>query len=178
MNMPSADNHERFTELWTEAQPSVSHFIHSMIRDSAAAKDVLQTTALALVRKFSSFDQSREFLPWALGVARFEVLAHRRDHARNVVKFDTELIDQLTASWAEVAAEISDEAAALQRCVGKLPDKSKKVVRLRYVDELNSKEIATQLGRQPGNVRVMLQRIREQLRACVERQLRMEGGKA
>ncbi|MEM7600349.1 MAG: sigma-70 family RNA polymerase sigma factor [Verrucomicrobiota bacterium] len=176
--MSSTDPHERFTQLWTEAQPSVSHYIHSLVRDPAAAKDVLQATALVLLRKFGEFDLSRDFLPWALGVAKFEVLAHRRDHAREVVSFDSDLLDQLTTSWAEVATEISDEAAALQGCVGKLPDRAKRIIRMRYVDELNSKEIAAQLGRKPGNVRVMLQRIREQLRNCVEMEMGAERGTA
>ena len=176
--MTAKDDHERFTELWTEVQPVVSHFIRSLLRDSAAAKDVLQSTALVLLRKFANFDPNRRFLPWALSIAKFEVLAHRRDHARCLVSFDSELMDQFTKSWAEVAPVISDEASALQACVGKLPEKAQNVVRLRYVEDLNSKQIAERLDRGPGNVRVMLQRIREQLRECVERTLRAEGGAA
>ena len=174
--MTSNDEHERFTEHWTEVQPVVSHFIHSMVRDSAAAKDVLQSTALVLLRKFSDFDSNRRFLPWAMAIAKFEVLAHRRDHARCLVSFDSELMDQLAESWVEFAPAVSDEVSALQGCVGKLPEQARRVVRLRYADDLNSKEIAKRLNRDAGNVRVMLQRIRLQLRECVERAMRAEGG--
>ena len=174
--MVEKGEHERFTELWTEVQPVVSHFIHAIVRDSAAAKDVLQSTALTLLRKFSDYDPKRRFLPWAMTIAKFEVLAHRRDHARSLVRFDSELIEQLTESWAEFAPAISEEAAALQVCVGKLPERARNVVRLRYVEDLNSVQIAARLDREPGNVRVMLQRIREQLRDCVRRQLKVEGG--
>jgi DNA-directed RNA polymerase specialized sigma24 family protein len=49
------------------------------------------------------------------------------------------------------------------------------MLRLRYFEELNSEEIARRLGSKSAAVRVTLQRIREQLRACVEQQLRTEG---
>ena len=49
------------------------------------------------------------------------------------------------------------------------------MVRLRYYDELTAEEIARQIGGTGAAVRVTLQRIRQQLRECVERQLRAEG---
>ena len=49
------------------------------------------------------------------------------------------------------------------------------MVRLRYYDELTAEEIAQRVGGTGAAVRVALQRIRQQLRECVERQLRAEG---
>jgi DNA-directed RNA polymerase specialized sigma24 family protein len=48
------------------------------------------------------------------------------------------------------------------------------MVRWRYVEELSSEEIGGLLGTKSAAVRVALQRIREQLRACIERQMRLE----
>ena len=175
---PMTDLHsqEQFTRLWTKAQPVVSHYVHSMVRDSDAAKDVVQTTAITLLRKFTHYDPARDFLPWALGVAKFEVLSHRRDHARDVVQFHSELMDQLTEQWVEVAEEMSDQTAALQHCVTRLPEKSRQLVRLKYLEGLNSSELAERLNRKAGSIRVTLQRIREQLGVCVEQQMEAVGG--
>ena len=174
--MKDFHSHERFTRLWTKAQPVVSHYVHSMVRDSAAAKDVVQTTAIALLRKFALYDPTRDFLPWAIGVAKFEVLSYRRDHARAVVHFHSDLMDQLTEQWVEVAEEMSDQAAALQDCIKKLPEKSRQLVRLKYLEGLNSRELACRLNRKAGSIRVTLQRIREQLGVCVEKQMEAVGG--
>jgi DNA-directed RNA polymerase specialized sigma24 family protein len=46
------------------------------------------------------------------------------------------------------------------------------VVRLRYFDDLTSDQIAAKTGGSGAVTRVTLQRIREQLRDCVERHLR------
>ena len=45
----------------------------------------------------------------------------------------------------------------------------------RQLHELTAEEIARQIGGTGAAVRVALQRIRQQLRECVERQLRAEG---
>ncbi|MDF1753389.1 MAG: sigma-70 family RNA polymerase sigma factor [Verrucomicrobiales bacterium] len=174
--MLSEEDQQTFTRLWTEAQPSVSHYLMSLVRDSATAKDLLQNTALVLLRKFSEYDRDKPFLPWALGVAKFELLGHRRDQARSRVMFDSEMLDRYTEKWSELAPVESDDSAALQTCLAKLPERLRKVVRLRYFDDLNSGEIAKALGMNAGSVRVSLQRTRDQLRKCVERELGMEGG--
>jgi RNA polymerase sigma-70 factor, ECF subfamily len=162
---------ERFTRLWTDAQPAVAGYVHSVVRDSAAAKDIVQETALVLLRRFAEFDATRPFLPWALGVAKFQILGHRRDAARSLVTFDTTLFESFTEMWAELAPRMSDEAAALQTCLDKLADRGRHLVHLRYFETLSSDEIARRIGSNSGSIRVMLQRIRDQLRKCVERQL-------
>lgn len=174
--MLSEEDQETFTRLWTEAQPTVSHYLLSLVREPATAKDLLQKTALVLLRKFSDYDRDQPFLPWAMGVAKFELLGHRRDEARNRVLFDSELLDRYTERWSELAPQQTDETAALQHCLGKLPKRLRRVIRLRYFEDRNSGEIAKALDLTAGNVRVTLQRTREQLRQCVERELRVGGG--
>lgn len=176
--MLSARDQERFTRLWTEAQPAVAGYVHATVRDVAAAKDIVQETALVLLRRFGEYDAARPFLPWALGVARFQILGFRRDEVRSPVTFDSELFDRFTSLWAELAPRISDEGAALQTCLEKLAHRSREVVHLRYFEALSSDDIARRLGSNPGSIRVLLQRTREQLRKCVERQLGASAGAA
>ena len=42
---------EKFMQLWTTAQPAVAGYVRSVVRDGAAAQDVLQDTALVLFRR-------------------------------------------------------------------------------------------------------------------------------
>jgi RNA polymerase sigma-70 factor (ECF subfamily) len=165
---------ERFMRLWTESQQAVVNYIHATVRDPAAAKDLAQETALVLFRRFAEYDGERPFLAWALGVAQFQVRGFHRDAARSLVCFDTELLDRFTELWAETAAAASARSSALEICLKRLPARPQQMLRLRYFEELNSQEIARRLGSKSAAVRVTLQRIREQLRACVEQQLRTE----
>lgn len=167
---------ERFMRLWTSSQPSVAAYIHSLVRDRAAAEDLLQETALLLFRRFAEYDANRPFLAWALGVARFKVMGSQRDAGRSLLVFDDEALENFTETWAEQAGGMSDRAAALESCIDKLADHARRMVRLRYFEDLSAERIAAKLGGNPGSIRVALQRIREQLRECVERIIRLDGG--
>lgn len=179
--MLSNEQQEAFTRYWTEAQPAVSHYIASLVSDAWAARDILQNTSLVLLRKFGEYDSSRPFLAWALGIAKFEVLGYRRDAARSRLVFDSELLESYTQTWAELAPGLGDEAVALKVCLRKLPRRQRELVRLRYFEEWNASEIANHLRMTPVNVRAILKRVRDGLRECVSRQVRidqMEGGSA
>ena len=139
------------------------------------ADEVLQETSLVLFRRFDEYDEQRPFVAWALGVARFQVLSLNRDAARSRVAFDTELLVRFTETWGELPPGASDRSLFLQDCIQRLAARARQMVRLRYYDELTAEEIARQIGGTGAAVRVALQRIRQQLRECVERQLRAEG---
>ena len=55
---------------WTLAQPAVSAFVQAMVPDRAERDDVLQEVAMAVLESFGSYDRSRPFVPWAIGIAR------------------------------------------------------------------------------------------------------------
>jgi RNA polymerase sigma-70 factor (ECF subfamily) len=101
-----------------------------------------------------------------------------RDRARERSVFDAELLEAFTAQWA-VAAPVADRrTGALQECLERLPGRARELVRLRYFDELSAEEIARRTGANGASLRVMLQRVREQLRECIERRMQAEGGAA
>ena len=167
---------ERFMWHWTASQPSVGNFIQALVRDRATAEDLLQETALVLFRRFAEYDEQRPFVAWALGIARYQVLGMRRDLARSPLVFDDELLEKFTAAWAEQAVEQSDHGANLETCIDRLASHARHLIRMRYFEELNAEQIALRIGGNGASIRVTLQRIRGQLRNCIERQNQLERG--
>src|SRR5258708_8332193 len=108
------DAHERFTLLWTAAQPIVGSYIGSLVPDFQEAEDLLQEVALVLLRKFPEYDDRRPFVAWALGVARFEVLHAHRSHARSFVAAQSDLLENVTAACTELTPELDPRATALR----------------------------------------------------------------
>ncbi len=60
---------------------------------SEDAKDAWQRTNVTLWRKAAEWRPETDFLPWALAVARFEVLATVRDRQRELLAFDSDVIN-------------------------------------------------------------------------------------
>ena len=167
----------QFTRFWTEAQPAVAAYVRAVVRDSDVAKDIVQNTAVVLLKKFDEWDGHRGFLPWAMGFAKFEVLAHRRDTARSRIVLDEALLDAVTETWSSVVAEIDHEQSALQDCLETLAPRAREIVRLRYFEELQLPQVAERIDSTAGAVRIAAMRIRRQLLDCVNRRLGTEGGR-
>ena len=51
------------TRLWTLAQPVVSAFVTSVVRDFKDRDDVLQEIAVAAIESFDAYDPKRPFVP-------------------------------------------------------------------------------------------------------------------
>lgn len=168
---------EHFNRLWTSHQSSVSGYFNALMRDRQATEDLLQETALTALRLFSEYDPQRPFVAWILGIARFKALGLQRDSARCRLVFDGHNMERFTENWIELASGQAKRSEALETCLDKLADHSQQVVRMRYFEELNAEQIAHALGGNSGTIRVTLQRIRNELRQCIERSIRqMEGG--
>jgi len=85
----------------------LSH-IRSTVTDFHRAEDLLQETAGTVVEKFSEYDSSKPFLPWALGIARNKVLDALRKSTRDRLVFDESVVTQLSMTYAELQVDASD----------------------------------------------------------------------
>ncbi len=157
------------TRQWTLAQPAVSAFVTTVVRDFGDRDDVLQDIAVAVIESFDSYNSNYPFVPWAIGVARNQVGLYLRSRSRDPLVFDDDAVACLAIAFHEEAQEQSATFDFLQDCLGSLDGRSKKLIGLRYTNDMKLAAIASQADMTPNSVAKSLQRIRDQLRACIER---------
>jgi RNA polymerase sigma-70 factor (ECF subfamily) len=165
--------------LWGEAHLSVRAYIQSLVGDPETADDLLQEVALAAFTSFASYDPTRPFIGWALGITRHHIHRSWSEKTRQrLVVSDMALI----ADMAQIAEDADDVAVArresLRACLDHVQGRSWEILRLHYGEDVGTKEIAERLGIAVGHVRVLMHRIREALRDCIERRQRAEAGGA
>jgi RNA polymerase sigma-70 factor, ECF subfamily len=160
---------EQFTRLWTEAQPIVAGYLRALVRDRAIAEDLLQETAVDLMRRFAEYDPGRPFNAWALGCAKMHVLSWRRDESRNLITFDEDLLNEFTLHYVKAGIRIHKHAADLDECLEGLSGRSREAIHLHYYEDLSMGEISKKLQMTDVAVRVMFSRLRSWLRECIER---------
>ncbi|MEK7414699.1 MAG: sigma-70 family RNA polymerase sigma factor [Planctomycetota bacterium] len=168
--MHDADQ-EQFARYWTQAQTAIAGYVTAMVGDTHVANDVLQDVAVAALRKFSTYDPQRPFVAWAMGIAKTQILAQRRDGARAASRFSSTLIDLLTMEWETVLPEANVRSRALIACIQGLDRRGRELIQWRYQEELAPPNIATRLGCREGAVRTALSRLRATLHACIERRV-------
>jgi RNA polymerase sigma-70 factor (ECF subfamily) len=154
---------------WTLAQPVVSAFLHSVVREARDRDDLLQEIAVAVLDCYAkSYEPQRPFLSWALGVARNQVGLYLRRRRRDRLVFDEATMLALSTAFMESAEVDSSPLAELRDCLQQLARRSRELIDLRYEQDLKPAAIAERMGMTANAVAKALQRIREQLKACLE----------
>ena len=168
--MTQADKTEFFVQQLTEHQTQLYGYIYSLLADHSRAADVVQETNLVLWRKMTEFDPEKPFLPWAFAVARFQVLAHLRDHQRDRLLLDAELVESLTPA-VEQQAEVDAVREALRPCLQRLTPANRELIEHRYIRGKSVADVAAAVDRTAGAIKVALLRIRRQLAECIEKRM-------
>ncbi len=161
------------TKQWTLVQPVVSAFVAAIVRDFASRDDLLQEIAVAIIQSYERYDETKPFQAWALGIARNQVRNYLRQQSRDKLTFDEQAIANLADSFDQ-CSDYLHSLEHLRDCVGKLDDKARRVLELRYAEDLKPAAIAQQLQLSANTVAKALQRIRDTLRDCIARHLDLE----
>lgn len=174
--MPPADQtdaHERFTRLLLESEPVMLRSILVLVPNRADAREIVQETAVALWRQFDSYDPERPFLNWAMGFARIETrrFLARQQRRAQLSEQAMEVLQQEMEQEQGFASAIEKHLAT---CLGKLPEKQRRIIQGYYHDGRSPQWLSEKEGRTIEAIYKAIQRIRADLQVCIETQIRKE----
>lgn len=169
--------YEAFVGLFARHESELRRFLASFLPVWGDVDELLQRTAIAIWRKFDQFDLDTNFMKWACVVARFEALAYRRKAARDRLVFREDVLELMADEAAAETAGRNAEHAALESCLGALPEKQRAFVMLAYTPGVKIHELATEAGSTAAAFYMRLKRLRRQLMKCVESKT-LEAGEA
>jgi RNA polymerase sigma-70 factor (ECF subfamily) len=168
----AAESKAEFAELLRQHQSQLFAYIYSLVHNFDDADDLFQQTSLVLWDKFDQFDRSKRFLPWACGVARYEVLNYLRARNRHRLYFSDELNLALVEAQDDLEAEpLEDQRDALAGCIKKLRRRDAELLEAFYGRSLCVSDVANAWGRSTHSIHNSLRRIRRALFECVRRTL-------
>lgn len=167
----SAAQRRQLARLWMEAQPSVLSYICAGVHRFHDAEDILQEVAEDAAARFDSYDASRPFVAWALGIARYKIADHYRARQRAGAD-DLQLSEPALVALADAHVRRVDSIkpmyAALEDCMDELSNRNRVMLKLRYEDDESSAAIAERFDTTAKTVRVTLTRVRAQLAKCIK----------
>lgn len=179
MNQDQSENQRReaFTQHWMTAEPSVSAYVFAVISNFHDAEDLVQQIAQETARRFDQYDPERPFLGWVLWITKSRVIDFYRQSSRDRVVFSNDLLSRLGEVIASREAGRNARREALEYCLDSLPERSRKLLDLRYVENCSSDRIARSVSSTSASIRVTLTRLRDRLAECVQQRLAMEEAK-
>ena len=139
-----------------------------VVRDAHAAEDIFQNVALKAMEKEVDFESEGAVLSWAFITARREGIDWLRRHRRESAGLDQEILQLLQREWLYEPTDRGDARMhALRHCLDALPEKSKRLLRLRYFEQYSCAEVANNIGTEINAVYKRLSRLHRILASCV-----------
>jgi len=153
------------TELCRRFAPRIRLYGLRHLHDEDRARDLVQAVLLAVLQaaragRIADPDHVDRFM---LGTSRNVAQRMRETDARTT---------RDDAALARIAAPLEEhervDATALARCFGALDERGRQVVKLSFIDECASDDIAARLAMSTANVRVLRHRAIAALRRCLD----------
>jgi RNA polymerase sigma-70 factor (ECF subfamily) len=151
--------------LVREHQAGVWRYLRVLGCPAAEAEDLTQETFLAVLTKpFHDYNRQAT-AAYLRQVARNLFISGRR---RAVAVAE---LDEAEAAWLQWAVKDDGQELmdALQACLQKLTDRARQALDLRFGRQSPRAEIAAALGLSEDGAKNLMQRAKQQLRACIEK---------
>jgi RNA polymerase sigma-70 factor, ECF subfamily len=148
---------------WDDARRLCLRLAYRYAKNPSEAEDIAQDALLRAWRRRSTLRESGSRKQWLATIVRNEAF---RQHARvrpdpvDTMETDVGIDDE------RVMATV--ERADIQAALGRLNERDRQLVRLRYEEDLTQAGIARRLGLPEGTVKVRLHRVRNKLRREID----------
>jgi RNA polymerase sigma-70 factor (ECF subfamily) len=143
-----------------------------VVRDAQAAEDIFQNVVVKALAKENCFPTEGAALSWAFITARREGIDWLRRRRTETPVLDADVLDLMDREWLSENSRADSRSEALQECVSEMPEGSRELLRLRYVEGHACKEVAKALGVGLEAVYQRLSRLHRALKGCIEQRLR------
>lgn len=161
-----------YKRLMQKYHDPIYNFIYRMVHDKYQVEDLTQEAFIKAFHSLASFNEEYAFSTWLYKIATNNSIDYIRRR-----KLQTFSIDKpIEAKDSDYAFELPDEtyetdkdmistqrAALLNEAIKNLPDKYRRVIHLRHVEEKSYEEIAEILRLPIGTVKAHIFRAREML---------------
>jgi len=166
--------HAEFLRCYSQNHHRIFGYILTLLPNTADAEEVLQETSIVLWNKFDTFRPGTDFVRWACAVAHRMALKYLRDRKKNPPLLSENMLQVIAAVRLENSDVLEQRRKALEGCLKKLSERDRQLVQQRYAEKVNTRQLASQIGRPENTVYKALSRIRRQLMECVDHALRVE----
>jgi RNA polymerase sigma-70 factor (ECF subfamily) len=174
MTPEETQRHHLFLRAFTAHEPAIRAFVRRLVPSRADADDVMQEASVVLWEKFDSFREGGDFLAWAFGVARFEVLGWLRDKGRDRLVLDEAVITKVAEEAAADEPLLQRQREALEDCMAKVAPEKRRLLMQAYQPESRIQDLARGSGRSVTGFYQWLHRMRRILLDCIRRALARE----
>jgi RNA polymerase sigma-70 factor (ECF subfamily) len=153
---------------------AVYAYVRYRVSNAEIAEELTAKTFLKALERLETFNPTKgELTPWVFGIARHLLKDHLRAHRRwRWLPIDSLPQPESRGPDPELAAAVHEQQRHLAAALGRLPDRDRDLLGLKFAADLTNREIARITGLRESHVGVLVYRAVGKLRG----QLASTGG--
>ena len=152
-------------------QPRLYGFILKRLADRDQTLEVLQRTNLVIWQKATDYRPGTSFEAWTFTIARFQLMAWRKNQSRNRLVFSDTVYEQVDKQTEQSNVDDDARVSALKDCVKQLSVDESKLIEQRYREDIPLATIASTMNMNLDAIGMRLSRIRKKLGQCIQQKL-------
>jgi RNA polymerase sigma-70 factor (ECF subfamily) len=154
--------------LFARHHVRVHRFVLRLVRNPAAADDVVSETFLEVLRQAGTFKARSAASTWFLSIARFKALSELRRRADEELDDETASAIEDPADDPEAAILKKDGSEILRHCLTRLTPDHREMIDLVYYHEKSIEEVAEIVGIPLNTVKTRVYYARQRLAHMLE----------
>jgi len=159
-----AADKDSFGELVERYWSMAVGIAYSRLMNAAEAEDVAQESFMQAYSELNKLRDRQRFAGWLSKIVRHKSIDLIRKNVRTGTVALSEHDLQNLTPVSNNPGLTEQQHSFVRQAVRDLPEKFRRVVLMRFIGNLSTAEIARQLGKKPGTVRVWLHRAYRKLR--------------
>ncbi len=161
-----------FSQIVYDYYDGLVLYLNTWLNNLYDAEDMAQETLAVLIAKKPAFNGKSSFKTWLYSIGRNVTVKFLRKNHRMIVSSPEE-VTLLTTQEQDAAREYfaDEEKQALHRCLLRLNPDFRRVLWLKYFEEMPASEIATAMGKTISSINHLIVRAKEAL----EKEMNEEG---
>ena len=171
-----AGDREAFAALVCQYQAALRALVALSVPSRDEVHDIVQEAFIDAWRGLGGFDCQREFGPWLRTICRNRARQYLRDRLPRRRR-ELALVDEVLLATPPVTDDDgSERLSALRTCLAALAEEHRRILAMRYTDELPVQVIAATLGKSPNGISMILLRLKAGLLRCIASRLTTVAG--
>lgn len=138
-----------------------NYFFYRVGFDRLLAEDLTSEVFVKALKSFDNFDKNKKFQPWIYTIAHNHLVNHYAAYKRLE---PLESVEPVAVQYSDRSAENNYELDRIIKIIDRMDSNDREVLRLKFIDELSTQEIAAILLKEEGAVRTQISRSLNKLR--------------
>ena len=158
---------EALASLYACYVERITRYVYSRVTDHQLAEDITSRIFLKMLEKLDTYQVGQSpVIAWLYRMAHNAIIDHYRMKRTFVSLEDLHQAEVKQEDGIEEKLELQIKSQQLRAALQVLTEEQQRVLILKFVDGLSTREIARQLGKRQGAVRALQMRALQRLAKC------------